>query len=314
MSARVRPRATGPPHPVLLLLAALAGACESAPAAREEEAASLPLFAPPERDHPPSPALTCPEGMMAVVGRFCVDRWEASLFDRSTGQRLSPYYPPDRRLALANEREWESERHRLGSWEAQQVPLPPLPDFQREQEVDPVAVSLPGVIPSAYLSGLMAERACKNADKRLCRHEEWMLACGGEARLRFPYGRAYRPGVCNLFRALHPAIVLHGSAILGHHDPRLDLVKEESGDPLLRATGGTPGCKSSWGENAAWDMNGNLDEWVDDAGGRLAGGFFSRSRREGCDATIIAHPREYYDYSTGTRCCWSPAPDAAPGR
>lgn len=306
----------------------LAGSCQPVGMGQEqEEQESLPArwsealddrppepAAPPSSERAQSPSLPCPEGMMSVAGRFCVDQWESSLVDKSTGLRLSPYYPPDRHLALATVREWESQRLRLGDKTARQIPLPPLPEFQRQREVEPVSTSSPGVIPNAYLSGLMAERACKNAGKRLCRHDEWMLACGGERRLRFPYGRAYRQGVCNIFRPLHPAIVLHANPILGHHDPRLDLVEEDNGDPLLRPTGATPGCKSEWDGKAAWDMNGNLDEWVADARGRLAGGFFSRARKEGCDATILEHPKAYYDYSTGARCCWSKEPSRATPR
>ena len=74
-------------------------------------------------------------------------------------------------------------------------------------------------------------------------------------------------------------------------------------EQLFRQTGATPDCKSEWGSDAAYDMVGNLDEWVDDPKGLFLGGFFSRSTREGCESSISAHPRPYFDYSTGTRCC-----------
>ena len=266
----------------------------------------------PSGEPPPAlRALACPPGMMAVAARFCVDKWEASLVDKRTGLTLSPHYPPDRRLAAQLADTWEQQRLQMGSDEARQVPLPLLPSWQRERDVDPVAVSRPGVVPSGYLSGVMAERACHNAGKRLCRHDEWLTACKGEAQRQFPYGVEYRQGACNIFRPLHPAKELHDNASIGHLDPRLGLVREASGDPLLRHTGATPACKSEWGHEAAWDMNGNLDEWVDDEKGRFAGGFFSRSKRDGCASTITAHPPSYLDYSTGARCCWSPGDPAA---
>jgi hypothetical protein len=306
MARRLRPA-----RAALALLAAIAGACRSSLDDDADRAPARPspypslevaALAPPS-----SPtALACPRGMMAVAGRFCVDKWEASLVDKTTRLPLSPYYPPDRRLAVQIAEDWEVGARRMGSKEAQQVPLPPLPEWQREGEVEPTALSLPGVVPNGYLSGVMAGRACKNAEKRLCRYDEWLLACEGQARRRFPYGRVYRRGACNTFRALHPAVELHNNPILGHHDPRLNLVREKDGDPLLRPTGATPECKSEWDGDAAWDMNGNLDEWVDDPHGRLMGGFFSRSRQNGCESSITAHPKEYFDYSTGTRCCWSP--------
>ena len=267
-----------------------------------------PAAAPPPVLPPSRPALACPAGMMPVGGKFCIDKWEASLVDRRTGLVLSPHYPPDRRLAAELADTWEKQRLEIGSDAAHDMPIPPLPAFQRTRDVEPVAVSKPGVIPNGYLSGVMADRACRNAEKRLCVHEEWLTACRGEADRPFPYGDAYKQGACNIFRALHPAKELHDNPAVGHLDPRLGLVREPNGDPLLRRTGATPSCRSAWGSEAAWDMNGNLDEWVEDEKGRFVGGFFSRSKRDGCESSVTAHPPAYFDYSTGTRCCWSPQP------
>ncbi len=250
---------------------------------------------------------------MAVAGKFCVDKWEASLVDKNTQLPISPHYPPDRRLAVQLAETWEKERLEIGSEAARRMPLPPLPAWERKREIEPVAISRPGVIPNGYLSGVMAERACRNAGKRLCHYDEWLTACEGEAKRRFPYGALYKQGACNIFRPLHPAKELHDNAAVGHLDPRLDLVREKNGDPLLRRTGTTPACKSEWGGDAAWDMNGNLDEWIDDEKGRFVGGFFSRSKRDGCESSVTAHPRAYLDYSTGTRCCWDPG-DGEPPR
>jgi formylglycine-generating enzyme required for sulfatase activity len=187
----------------------------------------------------------------------------------------------------------------------------------REHDPEPVAVSQPGVVPNGYLSGLIAARACENAGKRLCRADEWRLACEGQAKRPFPYGVTYREGACNIFREAHPGAVLHGNASIGLQDPRMNLVLGKDGDPLLRVTGGTEGCKSVWGDEVAYDMNGNLDEWVVDTErgpdpetggwrGRMSGGFFSRAKRDGCASNVIVHPKTYLDYSTGTRCCSSP--------
>jgi formylglycine-generating enzyme len=257
-----------------------------------------------EPPKPPPPA--CPEGMLLVAGTYCVDKWEASLVDKETKTPLSPYYPPDRRLAARLHDTWEEDRATMGDEKARAMPLPPLPIWQRVHDPDPMAVSRPGVVPNGYLSGTVAEKACLNAGKRLCTSDEWVTACEGEAKQPFPYGDHYQQGACNIFRAAHPALVLHDDASTGHLDPRLNLVREPNGDPLLRKTGQTPACKSVWGADAAWDMNGNLDEWVDDDKGRFAGGFYSRSKRDGCKSAVTAHGKSYQDYSTGARCCWSP--------
>jgi formylglycine-generating enzyme len=272
----------------------------------------------------PSPAasalspreLRCPRGMLGVGGRFCVDKWEMSLVDKPTGTRLSPYYPPDRRLAIQLAESWERDRLTMGDAVARDTPLPELPPWQRTHDPEPMAVSKPGVVPNGYLSGVMAARACENADKRLCRSDEWRLACEGEAKRRFPYGAAYERGACNIFREAHPGAVLHQNASIGGLDPRMNLVVDNDGDPLLHLTGATERCKSAWGADAAYDMNGNIDEWVVDNErgpdpetgwrGRMAGGFFSRAKRDGCSSSVIVHPKIYLDYSTGARCCWSP--------
>jgi hypothetical protein len=252
----------------------------------------------------------------ANLGAFCIDRYEASLVDRRTGAPLSPYYPPHRKLAQRLHDRWEQDRFTVGGPSAQALPVPPLPGSPSAPEFEPMAISLPGAVPNGYLSGVDAELACKNAGKRLCRHEEWVRACKGRRQLQYPYGDTYRGGVCNIFRTRHPAAELHDDASIGHLDPRLNLVKDEKGDRLLRLTGGTPACKSEWVDDAIFDMNGNIDEWVDDDKGRFDGGFFSRSKKDGCLSSVGAHPKGYFDYSTGARCCLSfgdpPAPDLPP--
>jgi hypothetical protein len=303
----------------------------SAPAPSQSAAAEIASVAPPP---PPAPKIRCPAGMMRVDNRFCVDRWEATLVDRVSGTPLSPFYPPDRRLAIQIADTWEHDHTEVGSEEARQMPVPELPIWQREHDVDPLALTKPGVKPNGYVSSTMAARACENAQKRLCRSDEWVQACEGSAARPFPYGDHYAQGACNVFRATHPGIVLHDNPSIGHFDPRMNLVAEKDGSPLLRATGATPRCKSEWDGDAAWDMNGNLDEWVSpeepvaptpdggapvtdggaaapDGGktphnGLFLGGFYSRSKRDGCLSRVSQHQLTYLDYSTGVRCCWSP--------
>src|SRR5205814_2785495 len=80
---------------------------------------------------------------------------------------------------------------------------------------EPMAVSLPDVVPHGYLSGRSAEDACRRSGKRLCRIEEWVLACRGEQGRKYPYGNQYVEGACNVFRATHPARALHGNRSTG---------------------------------------------------------------------------------------------------
>jgi formylglycine-generating enzyme required for sulfatase activity len=60
---------------------------------------------------------------------------------------------------------------------------------------------------------------------------------------------------------------------------------------------------SVWEGDGIRDMVGNLDEWIDDPEGTFVGGFYSRSKTDGCDSIVRGHPIEYFDYSLGVRCC-----------
>ena len=247
-------------------------------------------------------SLWCPKEMVNVAGRFCIDRYEDSLVDDGTGERLSPHYPPEPGVALRIWNKWEEDRLTVGPPSAREMPLPIFPDIERTEDFRPRAVSIRGVLPQGYISGRVAGEACARAKKRLCKHEEWTFACRGERQMKYPYGNEYRPGVCNVFRASHPAQKLHDNASTGHSDPRLGLVKAEDG-PLLRPTGSTKECVSRWGKDSIYDMVGNEDEWIDDPDGTFVGGFFSRSTKEGCDSIVSVHPITHWDYSIGLRCC-----------
>ncbi len=243
--------------------------------------------------------------MVDVAGRYCIDRYEARLVDTAQGRPLSPYYSPTGRKAAREQGFWRKEALVVGSPSAQAKPLPLLPGWQVSETYEPKAESAPGVIPNGYVTGHEAALACANAGKRLCTEQEWVTACQGEGQRQFPYGNKYEWGTCNVFREAHPAAVLHDDASRGHLDPRLNQVSSSKG-PLLRPTGGTPACRSVWGDDAIYDLVGNLDEWIEDERGVFVGGFFSRSTKNGCLSRVGAHPREYYDYSLGVRCCRSP--------
>jgi len=244
----------------------------------------------------------CSPDMVSVAGTLCIDRFEATLVDVKSGGRLSPDYPVTPSFLATSLADWATGREHWGDVFARATPLPTLPAWELVGAYQPMAVSRPGARPNAYVQGLVARAACVAAGKRLCTAAEFRTACRGEADQKYPYGPDYVAGACNVERDDHPALVLHANASFGHLDPRLDRVVGKDG-PLVHETGATPRCASAWGPDAAYDMVGNLDEWVDDGAGAFAGAFFARQTREGCDAVIHAHPYEYLDYSTGVRCC-----------
>jgi hypothetical protein len=254
-----------------------------------------------EGEHPPAlfatgPSGRCPPDMVDVAGRFCIDRYEGSLVDARLGRPISPYFAPrsgDARRAFDAF---------LGSTPRAAPELPRPPDWELTEGFEPKAASRVAVTPNGYVSGLLARAACEQAGKRLCSAEEWVTACRGDKNRRFPYGDVYEAGACNVYRDTHPARVLWGDASKNHLDPRLNLVADTSG-PLLRRTGETPRCRSDWASDAVFDLVGNLDEWVDEPGGAFLGGFYARDTTNGCEARVTEHPPEYFDYSTGVRCC-----------
>ncbi len=128
----------------------------------------------------PPPRGPCPEEMALVGDHTCVDRWEASLVEVTpSGERpFSPYESPEETVVRA--------------------------------------VSRPGVVPQGYISRDQAERACREANKRLCTESEWVTACTGAQARAFPYGKVREKGACNDSGVAPLAAALQGFALDVH--------------------------------------------------------------------------------------------------
>ncbi len=163
------------------------------------------------------------------------------------------------------------------------------------------ARSVRGAVPQGYITGVQAQASCEAAGKSLCSVSEWERACGGTDGWTYPYGPTRSPGSCNDARALHPAVEYFGTSAdwiwsnLSH--PCINQLPES-----LAASGAHTECATPEG---AYDMMGNLHEWVDDPTGVFRGGFYADTRinGEGCHYRTSAHNTEHWDYSTGFRCC-----------
>jgi hypothetical protein len=255
---------------------------------------------------PDVPAARCPSEMVFVPPGLCVDRYESTLVDKTTGRFMSSDYPATPNLIASVLGDFSSKRERLGDIFARSMPLPHLSRWQRSEVLVAAAHAQSGVRPNGYVTGLLAKSACEAAEKRLCKLDEWKKACRGEADTIFPYGTTYAKLACNVNGLSHPGAMLHDNASILHLDPRLNRVTEKGAAPtatLLQVTGGSPQCKSRWGDDAIYDMVGNVDEWVDEKSGAFAGGFYGRNTTNGCESLISVHPAAYSDYSTGIRCC-----------
>ena len=205
--------------------------------------------------------------MALVGGRFCIDRWEASLVEVAPGGDVpfSPYASPEGRAVRA--------------------------------------VSQEGVVPQGYVSRDQATRACAASGKRLCLEDEWETACRGDPRRAFPYGNAREKGACNdsgvsalLVFYRDPQVAYHAGPM---NDPRLNQFPN-----TVARTGAFAKCANGVG---VFDMVGNLHEWVASPRPTFRGGYYldTHLNGAGCAYRTTAHAAEYHDYSTGFRCCAS---------
>lgn len=221
----------------------------------------------------------CPAGMAKIPNQktgdkeVCVDRWEAhvvEVLDDGTEHTWSPFFNP--------------------------------------AGVNIKAKSAPGAIPQGYISAIQSQVACKAAQKRLCRDDEWIAACKGAKGTQYPYGNDEKRGTCNDSRPQHPAMQYLESHDLSVFTKLEHPCINQLADSLLPA-GAKKDCKTSEG---AYDMVGNLHEWTvpPEAGpqpgmGHFRGGYYVDTwlNGHGCDYVTTRHEARYWDYSTGFRCC-----------
>jgi hypothetical protein len=212
---------------------------------------------------------TCPDAMAIVDARFCIDRYEATLVEVS-GEDEIP-------------------------WSAFDMPVAGK-TFR--------AVTLPGVMPQAYISGAQAEMACENAGKRLCKPVEWRTACMGPKKQTWGYAASRSDNKCNdrgkspmlhFYPQVNESWTLVGMTEM--NDPRLNQM-----DGSLMKTAANPECTNDYG---VYDMVGNLHEWTNDPNGTFQGGYYldTHQNGDGCGYRTTAHEFTYHDYSTGFRCC-----------
>ncbi len=203
--------------------------------------------------------------MALVEGRFCIDRWEASLVELEPQGEVpfSPYTTPQGRAVRA--------------------------------------VSLEGVVPQGYVSRDQASRACAASGKRLCFEDEWVMACRGESRRAFPYGDSREKGACN-DSGNSPLRVLYRDSPDIYHDGPMNDPRLNQQPNTVAKTGAFAKCSNALG---VFDMVGNLHEWVTSARPTFRGGYYldTHLNGDGCAYRTTAHAAEYHDYSTGFRCC-----------
>ena len=211
------------------------------------------------------PRGTCRQGMVAIEGRYCIDRYEASLVEVMTSGEERPFSP-----------------------------------FSTIGEAHVRAVSEPNVYPQGYISAKQAERACRASGKRLCKITEWQQACRGPEDKRYGYADEREPGRCN-DKGRNPVVALFGFRYDAStmNQPKLNQLAG-----TLAKTGEHDGCSNGYGVHDMvgnlheWvaDPNGTFY-------GGYYQDVASVGHGDGCGYSTTAHGARYHDYSTGFRCC-----------
>jgi len=166
-----------------------------------------------------------------VSGTVCMDKYEASVW------RVPNATTTNRGLVLKIQ-QGKATVALLTAGGATQLGLVYPPDYApcalngQNCTDDIFAVSLPGVLPSAFITWFQAQAACENARKRLPTNAEWQAAVAGTPVPDWSKPNDNGTTDCNTHSA-HQAV----------------------------ATGSRSGCTSARG---AFDMVGNLQEWVSD--------------------------------------------------
>jgi len=221
-------------------------------------------------------ASPCPAGMVEVRGDYCpfVEQRCLRWLDPETKMRCAEFAPTSECRVRTLHKHFCIDRYEYPN--------------------------LLGAQPTVMVTWYQARDACSAEGKRLCGEQEWTLACEGSERLPYPYGYARDPGACNIDRP-HPNLDERSLA-----DPRTrdaEMARLDQRDP----SGTHASCVSPFG---AYDMSGNVDEWVVNENGRpyksgLKGGYWGQVR-DRCRPMTIAHDEGFAFYQIGFRCCANP--------
>ena len=158
-----------------------------------------------------------------------------------------------------------------------------------------------GVKPTTGVSWEEARDQCKACGKRLCKDQEWTLACEGPERLPYTNGYVRDASTCNYDRPfIQPNNDRYADpATRGKEFSRLD---------QRVASGERSSCVSAYGVH---DMTGNVDEWVVNDHGKinekpyvsgLKGGWWGPVRNR-CRPMTIDHNQWHVGWAIGFRCC-----------
>ncbi len=155
----------------------------------------------------------------------------------------------------------------------------------------------PGAQPRVLVDYFEAEKLCKSAGKRMCKEDEFYLACEGPEHWPYAWGHVRHPSPCNIDRPYYMVDWqkwAKGGENIVEEARRLDQAL-----PI--------GSSQCWSPYGVHDIAGNVDEWTTARPGRelqgsLMGGYWGPVQNA-CRYVTTVHGPEFMFYQIGFRCC-----------
>jgi len=244
---------------------------------------------PPSPATPRSNAAPCPPRMIEVIGRYCTDLMHRCIKGGKTHtgeetEEPEPFYCDEYQRGFAKCLGREEAKHFC------------IDEFE--------APNQEGAIPMVMMTWYEAKRSCEAQSKRLCRDDEWTLACEGAERYPYPYGFKRDRTACNID---HLWMQPNDGLLASHTAPASEIVAEVNRLSKRVPSGSMPRCRSPYG---VMDMGGNVDEWAVNVtlGGKpyqsvFKGGHWVSGARNRCRPVTASHDETTAYYAEGFRCC-----------
>ena len=155
----------------------------------------------------------------------------------------------------------------------------------------------PGAQPQVLVDYYEAERSCKSVGKRMCKEDEFYLACEGPEHWPYAWGHVRHPSPCNIDR---PYCMVDWLKWAKGYDAMVEEARRlDQALPI--------GSSKCWSPYGVHDIAGNVDEWTKSRPGRdlegsLNGGYWGPVQNA-CRYVTLVHGPEFKFYQIGFRCC-----------
>jgi hypothetical protein len=155
----------------------------------------------------------------------------------------------------------------------------------------------PGAQPRVLVDYFEAEKSCQSVGKRMCKEDEFYLACEGPEHWPYAWGHVRHPSPCNIDRPYF--MVDWNKWAKGGHYMVEEAQRLDQALPI--------GSSKCWSPYGVHDIAGNVDEWTTARPGRelqgsLMGGYWGPVQNA-CRYVTTVHGPEFMFYQIGFRCC-----------